>query len=783
MRISNKLLPGLALLLTACALLLGAAPAIAGHPNYWNENEGFSVSNFTAEATNADGSLDTQAGSHPYKGNTSFEFSGADVKRIEVDLPPGFLGNPQSTPTCPLSQLTNPADICPPDTQVGTVFTNIESGDGIDKVYNLTPEPGEPAEFGFTLKGFAIPVILYGSVRTDGDYGLTVTTPGIAQGGGLQRVSFTFWGVPADPSHDAQRTTCVPVAGGFDTCTAGASGGDRLVPFLTNPVDCLAPPLTVTLRAESWQYPGQVVTKTAAVPSVTGCGKLIFEPSIAVTPDTTQVDTPTGLSIKIKVPQTNEPEKLATPELRDTTLTLPAGLAISPSAADGLVGCSDAQFDIHANALGECPEASQIATVQIDTPLLASPLPGQLYLGAPLCSPCSSADAAAGRVFRVFLQAQIEGALIKLEGTVSADPVSGQLTARFENTPQLPFSELTIHVKGGSRAAFVNPPTCATQTTTSDLVAWSGGPGGDTPDANPFSQFSTTWDGAGGACPAGGEPFQPSFTAGTVAPLANAYSPFTLTFERPNGDLPLSGFKLELPPGLLGNLSSVPLCPEPQASQGTCSSASRIGTTTVGAGSGSHPFFLTGGVYLTGPYKGAPFGISVAVPVLAGPYNLGTVVVRSTITVDQHDAHVTATVDPLPQIVSGVPTRLRIVNVSLDRPGFMFNPTNCTPHTVRATVDGSSGEGVQVSSPFNIAGCKGLPFSPKFTARTVGKPSKASGVGLDVKIIEGVEGEANVQSIKVDLPKQLPSRLTTLQKACTEAQFNANPAGCPAGWR
>jgi hypothetical protein len=770
---SRRLLLGL---LTVGVLAAFTAPSAMA----WFASEGaFSISNLTAEATNADGSLDTQAGGHPYEANTTFDLSGADARYIEVDLPPGFIGNPQATPQCPLVRLTDSFDSCPPDTQVGEQENNIEGVHHPQPVWNIVPEPGKPAEFAFTILGHQVPVILYGSVRTGGDYGLTVTTPGIAQGGELDHVSFTFWGVPADPSHDARRQTCI-VNGPPDDCSVGAPGGDRLVPFLTNPVDCAAPPSIVTLRSESWQYPGQVVTRTATVPRVTGCGKLIFEPSIAVTPDTTQIDTPTGLSIKIKVPQTNEPEKLATPELRNTTLTFPEGLAISPSAADGLVGCTDAEFDIHANALGGCPAASQIATVQIVTPLLASPLPGQLYLGAPLCSPCSSADAAAGRVFRVFLQAQVEGALIKLEGTVSADPVSGQLTARFENTPQLPFSELTIHVKGGSRAAFVNPATCATQTTTSDLVAWSGGVGGDTPDANPFSQFSTTWDGFGGACPAGGEPFHPSFTAGTVAPLANAFSPFTLTFERPDGDQPLSGFKLELPPGLLGDLSSVPLCPEPQAGQGTCSEASRIGTTTVGAGSGSHPFFLTGGIYLTGPYKGAPFGISVAVPVVAGPYNLGTVVVRSTITIDQHDAHVTATVDPLPQIVSGVPTRLRIVNVSLDRPGFMFNPTNCTPRTVRATVDGSSGEGVQVASPFNIAGCKGLPFSPKFTARTVGKASRGGGVGLDVKILEGVKGEANVQSIKVDLPKQLPSRLTTLQKACTAAVFEANPANCPA---
>lgn len=785
-------------LLLALASLMSigtsAANALGTNEDFFNPNEGYAVSEFKAEALNADGTLDTQAGSHPFAAVTKFFFTGADTKDIIVELPPGFIGNPQAIPQCPPALLAGSSQIgggCPPSSQVGIV--TIGTGEALggtpnrltSPVYNLVPEPGEPSEFGFLYIG-GIPTLIFGSVRTGAesgycaltgycarngsDYGINITTPGISQGGPLTSVNFTFWGVPADPRHDRERTAKNP---------SGEPSTISPVPFLTNPVDCAAGTLPVILKVDAWQFPQEFKNYTTVAPPVTGCNRLQFEPSIAVTPDTSQNDTPTGLTIQIQVPQTNDPNTLATPELRDATLTLPPGLAISPTAADGLVGCSDAEFDVNSSSPAGCPAASQIATVEIKTPLLAQPLPGQLYLGSPLCSPCSSADAAAGRVFRLFLQAQTSGALVKLVGTASPDPVSGQLTVTFKNTPQLPFSELSVHTKGGSRAAFVNPARCGPQTTTSDLTPWSGGPGGSTPDANPSSSFTVDADGAGGVCPPGGEPFSPSFTAGTEVPLANGFSPFTLTFSRPDGDQPLSAFSMQLPPGLLAMISSVPLCEEPQAAQGTCPETSRIGTTTVGAGSGSHPFFLGGKIYLTGPYKGAPFGVSVVVPAVAGPYNLGNVVVRAAISVDPGDAHATITTDPLPQILSGVPTRLRTVSVSLDRPGFMLNPSNCSGMKITATLGGGEGAGAQVSSPFQVGGCKNLPFKPKFTARTVGKPSRANGVGLDVKIQQGPNGEANVHQVKVDLPKQLPSRLTTLQKACTAAVFDQNPASCP----
>ena len=707
--------------------------------------------------------LDTQAGGHPYEASTFFELTGGNLSGADVALPPGFIGNPQATPQCPLSQLNDPSDPCPAATQVGTVATSLETD--IKPVYNLVPEPGVPAEFGFTVVGTRDPVILYGGVRTGGDYGITVSSSGVPQPPvRLEYVGLTFWGVPADHN----------------------GSGEPRIPFLTNPVDCAAGPLTTTLSVDAWQYLGEFKSYQSVSPPVSGCERLRFEPSISVTPETTRVDSPTGMTIDLRTPQTSNPALLATPELRNTTLTFPPGLAASPGAADGLQACSDAQFDEKGSSAAACPGASQLATVQIATPLLAEPAQGQLFLGSPLCSPCSSADSASGRTFRLFLQAQAAGVVIKLTGSVSADPVSGQLTARFDDAPQLPFSELSVHVKGGARAPLVNATSCATQTTTSDLTPWSGGPGG-TPDANPQSSYTVDFDGAGGPCPATGQPFVPSFAAGGAVPLAGAFSPFSLTFSRPEGDQALSGLSVALPAGLLGMLSSVPLCQEPQAARGTCPAASRIGTSTVGAGSGSHPYHLYGPVYLTGPYKGAPFGVSVAVPAVAGPFNLGTVVVRAAISVDPNDGHVTATADPLPQIVSGVPTRLQSVTVTLDRPGFMFNPTNCAGQSVTATLGGAAGAGVHVASPFDVAGCQNMPFKPTFKVSTQAKTSKANGASLDAKVTYPASSsssiasqDANIKSVKVDLPKQLPSRLTTLQKACPAATFAADPATCPA---
>jgi hypothetical protein len=504
---------------------------------------------------------------------------------------------------------------------------------------------------------------------------------------------------------------------------------------------------------------------------------LQFDPAIEVLPDTSQADEPSGLTVHLRIPQAAQRAPLlVTPELKNATVTLPAGLSISPSAAEGLQGCSDAQIDFASPVAGSCPAASEIGTVQATTPLLSEPLVGHLYLGSPGCDPCSSADAADGNMLRFFLEVAGSGTVVKKQGTIYANPSTGQLTTTFVDNPQVPLSELELHFKSGLRAPLATPQACGTFTTTSDLTPWSAPV---TPDVDAVSPFGIDWDGHGGVCPAV-LPFGPSFSAGTSNPDAGQFSPLTLTFGREDREQDLAAIQVKMPPGLLGTLSGIPLCGEPQADLGTCPEASRIGSMTVAAGAGGHPFYTKGSIYLTGPYKGAPFGLSIVVPTVAGPFNLGNVVVRARISIDVNTTALTVTSDPLPQIIDGIPLRLRTANVTVDRPGFIFNPTSCAQQRIQATITGAQGAVSQVSAPFAVSGCKGLRFAPKFSVYTQGHTSRVDGASLDVKLAYPAGPQSNIAHVRVELPKQLPARLTTLQKACPGAVFEANPAGCPA---
>jgi hypothetical protein len=392
-----------------------------------------------------------------------------------------------------------------------------------------------------------------------------------------------------------------------------------------------------------------------------------------------------------------------------------------------------------------------------------------------------------GNTYAAFVVIRGDGLLVKLKASVVANPVTGQLTTSFLNNPELPFTDFVLHFYGGPRAVLVNPSACGPATTSIDLMPWSARPGG-TGDATPLSTFDVSFDGLGGACPFPA-PFNASFTAGTTSIQAGGFSPFSATFSRHDADQRVDHVQVKTPPGLLGTLANVPLCGEPQASEGTCSSASLIGHVTVGVGSGAAPLYLPvpgqpqQPVYLTGPYKGAPFGLSFVIPAIAGPYNLGTVVVRAAINVDPHTAALTITSDPLPTIIDGIPIQVKTVNVVVDRPNFVFNPTSCSPMSVGGSVTSREGSTASLSSPFQVTGCGDLSFKPGFKVSTSGKTSKARGANLDARVSfpKGALGtQANIAKVKVDLPKQLPSRLTTLQKACTAATFEANPGACPA---
>ena len=799
----------------------------------------FGVQSFTTSVTNSLGNPVTQAGGHPFSANATFvlnyvpddfgelKTAGGSPKDIETELPTGFVGDPQATPKCSAETFAASNETpCPSDTAVGYIHFSYSQGRIVagrpepfgvsavfaDPIYNLVPGPGHPAAFGFIGGVSMAHFTLTAKVRSDGDYGITISSP-YTTTPTLLAASVTFCenGVTVGGGPGGHTASCAPAG-------AGAT------PFLTDPAKCEGPAPVTTLRANTYEnpagyasmasyagapsgvpsfvgQPGTSGTPDAGTSFVTGCNVLQFQPEVQFKPSqaseggTSQADEPTGATFALKVPQPEEDSTNATPELKSATVTLPAGMTVDPSAADGLEACSNAQFGLGSTVepavQATCPSASQIGTVKIITPLLEKPLAGEVFIGEPECSPCSATDAEAGHIVRLFLQvrSQERGVIVKLAGHVSANPVTGRLQATFTQQPQLPFNELLLTLTGGARAPLANPQTCGTFTTTTDLTPWSapglGGLSGTellpgTLDATPSSSFNVDWNGAGGACP-GSLPFSPSFSAGTQTPTGGAASPFSVTFGREDREQDISAITVSTPPGLLGEVSQVPQCAEAQANAGTCGPESEIGSTTVGAGPGPDPFYLGGKVYLTGPYKGAPFGLSIVVPAVAGPFNLGTVVVRASIAVNPSTAALTITSDALPQFVDGVQLRLRKINVEVNRPGFMLNPTSCAAQAVGATITAAQGASSNVSTPFEVGGCQSLPFAPKLTASSGGHASKADGASLDVKIESAGLGQANIAKVDLQLPTALPSRLSTLQKACVEAVFNANPAACDEG--
>ena len=753
---------------------------------------GFGIQSFTASANNADGSLSTQAGAAPYSATASFALNtvlasngriepAENLKDTTMDLPAGFVGNPLGVPRCTPSDFP----ICTPDTQVGQAtvqFANLNrNGDtGISDntfvvpVYNMIPPAGTPAEFKFQV-AFGV-ATLDARLRGDGDYGISIDTKDnseVTDAGGLASVAVALWGVPGDATHNAERgRVCATAA-----CTTNpeAPFDAPVKPLLRNPTFC-GPPLTTTFSADSWQTPGAFATAISTTPTgATGCGMLSFTPRASIQPETSVADSPTGLHVDLHVPQNDQPAGLAEPDLRKAVVTLPVGVTVNPAAADGLAACAPAQIELSGPEPASCPDAAKIGSVEILTPLLDHPLTGAVYIAEPGQNPFGSLLA-----IYIAVSDPASGTVIKLAGHVVADPQTGQLTTTFDNNPQLPFEDLKLDLFGGPRAALVTPETCGTFRSASELVPWSAAdPSNPAAGEKSSSLESFTID---GGCLGG---FAPSFSAGTVNPAAGGSSPFITLFSRSDQDQHFAGIELRPPPGLLAKIAGIPLCREPQAAAGTCPAASKIGHVTVAAGAGPSPVSLPepgraqDPVYLTGSYRGAPFGLSVVVPVQAGPFDLGTVVVRAAVYVDAHTARVTVVSDALPQILQGVPLKVRKLDVTLDRPGFMLNPTSCYPMSVDATIRSDGGLADALASRFQVADCSTLPFKPVFAVTTAGH-GNVHGASLDVKITQR-PGEAAIHTLETQLPRALPSRLATLQKACPEALFAANPATCPAG--
>jgi hypothetical protein len=765
----------------------------------------FGVEDYELAPEEEGGAADTQAGSHMFQLTTTLTLNqtadanpAEPAKDLHFRLPAGLIGNPTPFPRCTLAQFDTipvgePAvglNGCSPQTAIGVAMITINGASVKTShgaytftvpVFNVEPAYGEPARFGFSLA--KSPVFLDTSLRTGGDYGVTVNVNNITQTAAFIKNELTIWGVPGDSSHDAQRGWACLADARKSPFPLPCSASETLhpQPLLTMPTSCSGVPLQTSVETDSWLQASVFGSfgPSVAMPTLDGCNRLPFSPSISVAPDGQAGSTPTGLSVGVHVPQdlSLNSAGLAEANVKDTTVALPAGIALNPAAADGLEACSEVQVGLNSDMPSSCPESSKVGTVEINSPLLPEPIIGAAYLAAQNANPFGSLVA-----LYVVAEDPKAGVLIKVAGEVKPDPVTGQLVSTFKSTPQLPFEDFKLHFFGGSRAPLGTPALCGSYTTGASIAPWSGNE-----PVESTSNFQIVSGPNNTPC-ADPLPFSPSLTAGSTNIQTGAFSPFTMTMSREDGQQNLKAVQLHMPPGLLGTLAGVKLCAQAQADAGTCGPESRIGETIVSVGLGGNPYSVTGGrVYITEGYGGAPYGLSIVNEAKAGPYDLGQVVVRAKIEIDPLTAALTVTTDAsgpyaIPQILAGIPLQIKHVNVTINRPGFTFNPTNCTPTAITGSLTSSQGAVGVLHVPFQVTNCATLAFKPSFKVSTAGKTSRATGASLHVKLAypKAAWGtQANIKSVKVDLPKQLPSQLKTLQKACPDFTFNANPAACP----
>jgi len=789
------------------------------------ESVGFGLTAFDGQALDANGDPATQAGSHPFSAGTEFfltstlsaqgvEYATEELRDAAVQIPPGLVGNPQALAAhCTEAQLVD--ETCPPESQVGTVIVwsngpATTPGSPLPlyrSVFALDPPRGTPAAFGFNVLDSITHV--FASVRTGEDYGVTVTAKNAPQTLPIAGVTFSFWGVPADPAHDAERACA-------NNQDLGCVSSDAVhpKPFLTLPTSCVGPgpnnSVLTTLDASGWaggEGAAEFLSHDNTMPfpnpiGTEGCNALGpgFQPTLQARPTTNVADAPSGLDVDLHIPQHENCDpgppvscETATAQLKDTTVTLPEGLVVNPSGANGLGACSSSQFGytltdpdgtIHTTPdPASCPDQAKLGTVEVDTPLLDHPLQGAVYIAQPFENPFGSLLA-----LYITLDDPQTGIVVKLAGKVSPDPQTGQLTATFQNNPQQPFEDFKLHFFGGAGGSLRTPAVCGTYQTKSSLTPWSA------PDSGPAAEPSDAWAiqqaPGGGNCPASqaARPNSPGLDAGSISPIAATYTPTVVTLRRADGSQEFSSVDLTLPPGMTGKLAGVSQCPDASLASAaskpgdeekaspSCPASSRIGVVDVAAGAGPAPYNTQGIAYLTGPYKGAPLGMAIITPAVAGPFDLGTVVVRIALHVDPVTGQITAISDPLPHVLQGIPLDLRSARVRLDRPNFTRNGTSCDPSSFSGQLTSTLGQIAPLSERFQLAECTGLPFKPKLGIRLIGGTRRGSHPALKATLTMS-EG-ANIARASVALPHSEFLDQGHIGTVCTRVQFAAEQ--CPA---
>jgi len=777
----------------------------------------------------------TQAGGHPYEVTTSFRYNtrfteidpdeiGSAFRSIQAEglprdvvaaLPPGLIGDPGATPRCPGLKFVSEGT-CQPATQIGVASISPPGAStGRERmygIYNVAPAANHPAEFAFSSP--IGNVVLVPTLRSNGDYGLSATVRNISQADTLFAVRVTLWGVPADPGHNSQRCSkpnfvaqaCV----GYDVSGTPIFPEDAGLPhdlevnprpFISNPTECSGLPVQTRihlsqygveapfdpfgdpdLSAAGWR------SATATSPPLTGCELLEFDPSIVLRPATALGDSPSGLHIQLDVPQSEDPSELATAHLRDAILALPEGMSVNAAAAGGLGACSTAQIGlVSKNPLRfdkfepACPLASKIGTARVDTPLLEDPLAGDVFLA-------DQSDNPFGTLLGIYLVVRGHGLILKLAVRVDADPVSGDLTATITESPQVPFERIDLDLKTGPRAPLVTPG-CGTHASTATLTSWAA-PGAGLPAADSF-RIALGPNGR----PCTDDTLEPTFAAGTLDPVAGGSSPFVLNLSRDDGTGHFTAIDVAMPEGLSARLADIPYCPEAaietasarrvlgggaeELASPSCPRSSRVGTAIAGVGAGANPFYLeTGKVYLSGPYKGAPLSLVAVLPAVAGPFDLGVVVDRIALRVNPKSAQVSAAGDPIPTVLQGIPLNLRDLRLALDRPGFVLNPTDCSPTRVDAIVHGRGGAAARVADRFRVGACARLGFKPRISLRFLGPTHRSAHPALRVELATR-RGDANLRRAVMVLPGTELLDSAQIRTICSRNRYAED--ACPAG--
>lgn len=696
---------------------------------------GIAPGGFSVHMLDAEGNPENRSGSHPDRLQIDFaleaEGTGTSAKDLMVEMPPGFSGDPAAVPACP-RQAHEEGEECSSESQVGVVRFG-SSGETLP-IFLLEPEADQVAAF-TSKAGFPVPFQM--KLRPD-DFGVTFEANNLAEGTPSEG-RIELWGVPA--AH--QEAPTAPSR-----------------PFLTAPTTC--GPLTFSLRVRSREENASWLSATAEAGPLVGCEGLHFAPRLSLQLGNPFADSPTG--VRMILSTSEEEGELASAQMKDVTVTLPAGLTVSPGGAAGLAFCADAQLGLGSETAPSCPTNSRVGTVELTSATLPEPLTGTVYLG----------EQRGGERFRLFVVTPGPGLIFKFVIALEPDPMSGRLVAVLHDLPQVAIGQITMNLGGGPSGLLAAPLSCGPAKGEAEFVPY--GNGRAITAAAPVRIASVL---PGLTCP-GPLPFNPQLLVSASSTRAGRASYFSAAIHRRAGEALPARLSFVLPAGLSAALGSVQACPDSLAASGACPAASRIGSIQLAVGSGPQPAVLSGGVYVGGPYRHAPFSFVMALPAAVGPFDLGTVAFRAAAQVDGHSGRVTVATDSLPSAVGGVPIRMQALSLKLDRSRLIHNPTSCGPHELDASLLSQEGGTVALSSPYPVSGCKRLGFKPRLRVALAsrGRLRAHAPVGLRVSA-RFRHVDTALRSLTISLPPVLKLSIGSLKEICSRS--DARRGLCPPG--